>query len=64
MPRRRRKKRKTQKDTAEDEADVKAPKSFVIRRGKVGKNVISLVRNLREVMMPHTAAALKENKKN
>mmetsp|Transcript_17035 Transcript_17035/g.25561 ORF Transcript_17035/g.25561 Transcript_17035/m.25561 type:complete len:421 (+) Transcript_17035:43-1305(+) len=65
MPRKKRRKRRTQGDIAADEADEeKAPKSFVIRRGKVGNKVISLVRNFREVMMPNTATALKESTKN
>mmetsp|Transcript_8830 Transcript_8830/g.21736 ORF Transcript_8830/g.21736 Transcript_8830/m.21736 type:complete len:436 (-) Transcript_8830:339-1646(-) len=66
MPRKRRKKKRTQPQEAlvAEAEDQKAPKSFVIRRGKVGNRVISLVHNVREVMMPNTAADLKEHKKN
>lgn len=37
----------------------KAPHSFVIHRGKVGKYVLRLVQDLRKVMEPYTASKLK-----
>lgn len=40
----------------------KTPKTFVVRRGKVDKVVREMVENFRDVMMPHTAARLKERK--
>lgn len=44
--------------------DMKAPKSMIFRRGKVGFNVINLIADLRKVMSPYTAESLKESKKN
>ena len=38
------------------------PRSFVVRRGKGDKVVRELVENFRDVMMPYTAARLKERK--
>lgn len=47
----------------ESKQDSKDPKSFVIRKGKVGKNVLQLVQDLRMLMSPNTATRLKERKK-
>ncbi|WFD31472.1 hypothetical protein MSPP1_002508 [Malassezia sp. CBS 17886] len=44
--------------------DPRAPKSFVIRSGKVGKSVATLVRDVRNVMEPNTASRLQERDKN
>lgn len=43
---------------------VEAPHSFVIHRGKVGKHVVELVKDMRRVMAPYTAEDLKVKKKN
>ena len=43
-------------DTTEDE---KVPKTFVVHRGAVGRNVQRLVDDLRRCMQPYTAASLK-----
>ena len=37
----------------------KAPHTFVIPRGHVGKNVNELIRDMRKVMEPYTASRLK-----
>jgi ribosome biogenesis protein SSF1/2 len=42
----------------------KAPRSFVLRRGKVDRTVKELVEDMRELMAPHTAARLRERKRN
>ncbi|KAI3627770.1 hypothetical protein GLX27_000550 [Malassezia furfur] len=44
--------------------DTRAPKSFVIRGGKVGRSVAGLVHDVRRVMEPNTASRLKEREKN
>ncbi|PWN27965.1 Brix-domain-containing protein [Jaminaea rosea] len=41
-----------------------APKSFVIRSGKVGRSVGGLVADVRKTMEPNTASRLKERKSN
>lgn len=46
------------------QTDARAPKSFVIRGGRVGKSVSTLVRDVRRVMEPNTAARLQERDKN
>lgn len=48
-------------DTKEDSAA--APKSFVVRHGKVGKNLQSLVMDFRRVFLPNTAINLRERNK-
>ncbi|WFC98334.1 hypothetical protein MYAM1_001060 [Malassezia yamatoensis] len=45
-------------------SDSRAPKSFVIRGGKVGRGVADLVHDVRRVMEPNTASRLKEREKN
>ncbi|CAG2165088.1 unnamed protein product, partial [Oppiella nova] len=56
MGRRKRKSKKGSKGGAEEpEALTKAPHSFVIKRGKVGKNVNELMVNFRQVLEPFTA---------
>ncbi|WFD36147.1 hypothetical protein MCUN1_003022 [Malassezia cuniculi] len=42
----------------------RAPKSFVIRAGRIGKSAGSLVRDVRQVMEPNTASRLREREKN
>ncbi|KAL1935023.1 hypothetical protein VTP01DRAFT_4163 [Rhizomucor pusillus] len=62
MPKRRRKTR-THVTPSEEELS-KIPRSFVMRSGIVGKNVTQLVRDVRKIMEPHTAANLKERRTN
>jgi len=53
------------KQSIESEAAMKdIPQSMVFRRGKVGPQLGELVEDLRQVMSPYTAQALKESKKN
>ena len=42
----------------------RAPKSFVIRAGRIGKSAGALVRDVRHVMEPNTASRLKERERN
>lgn len=42
----------------------RAPKSFVIRAGRIGKSAGALVRDVRQVMEPNTASRLREREKN
>lgn len=46
------------------QTDTRAPKSFVIRGGKVGRGVAGLVHDVRHTMEPNTASRLKEREKN
>jgi len=46
----------------EEKKDV--PRSFVIRRGRSGKALHKLVRDYRQVMLPNTAASLRERRSN
>ena len=63
MPRRGKKRVKTRTHkapeensrNAEDERDSKIPRTFVIKKGKVGPMVTQLMQDIREVMMPYTA---------
>ena len=52
-------KRKKTRTHAENEKDAEeyteAPKSFIIKRGKIGLFLRELVQNLRELMYPYTA---------
>lgn len=41
-----------------------APKSFVIKRGRIGMYTKELLQNTRDLLYPFTAAKLKESKKN
>lgn len=61
MPKRRgyRVKRRTHKEIDENNDD---PKSFVVKRGPVGKSLGALVSNMREVMLPYSAKKLRESK--
>lgn len=60
----RRKKRKIKGSKEEPEELVKAPHSFVIKRGDVGKHIDQLMTDFRAVMEPFTASHLKMRKKN
>uniref|UniRef100_A0A914XC57 Brix domain-containing protein n=1 Tax=Plectus sambesii TaxID=2011161 RepID=A0A914XC57_9BILA len=42
----------------------KAPHSFIIQRGKVGKYALRLVQDIRKIMEPYTASRLKVMKRN
>ena len=67
MPKSGSKRKKTRthvENTAEKEEYEAAPKSFIIKRGKVGMYIKELVQNLRELMYPYTFMNLKESKKN
>ncbi|RWS05830.1 hypothetical protein B4U79_04705, partial [Dinothrombium tinctorium] len=57
---------KSKKNANETEADelVKAPHSFVIKRGRIGRKCAQLMMDVRKVMEPFTASNLKINKKN
>ncbi len=58
-----RKKRKTHIEEPSPEQN-NAPKSFVFKSGKVGKNVAKLVHDVRKMMSPFTAERLQESRKN
>jgi ribosome biogenesis protein SSF1/2 len=60
----RRKKTRTHKPIDEDEALEEVPKTFIIKRGKIGMYLKDLLNDLRDLMHPYTAAKLKESKKN
>jgi len=61
----RKRKRRTHVQPSEEEtATVKVPKSFVFKRGRVGKTVRDLLADVRKVMQPNTASHLKERKTN
>ncbi|GBM48493.1 Suppressor of SWI4 1 [Araneus ventricosus] len=51
-------------NNAEPEEIVKAPHSFVINRGKLGKSANELLMNFRKIMEPFTASHLKVQKAN
>jgi hypothetical protein len=46
------------------EYDGKTPRSLVVKRGVVAPAVAELVRNVRNIMLPHTMVKLKERKTN
>jgi ribosome biogenesis protein SSF1/2 len=67
MPKSGSKRKKTRthvEDTAAKEEYDNAPKSFIIKRGKIGIFMRELLHNLRELMYPYTFMNLKESKKN
>lgn len=64
MARTRRRKKRTHLPDAEDPAKRGQPKSFVLRRGRHGAILRDLEKDLRKLMAPNTATALKESKKN
>ena len=67
MPKSGSKRKKTRthvEDTKEKEEFESAPKSFIIKRGRVGMFVRELIQNLRELMYPYSFMNLKESKKN
>lgn len=46
----------------DDNDDIKIPKSFVIKKGKIDGDAPELLSNFRIVMSPNTALRLKERK--
>lgn len=61
----RRKKTRTHVDDPKKMEELEnAPKSFILKRGKVGLYMKELLQNMRELMYPFTAMKLKESKKN
>ncbi|KAG8912136.1 hypothetical protein FRC01_005270 [Tulasnella sp. 417] len=44
--------------------NVNAPRSFIVKQGHVGASLMQLVRDMRKVMEPNTAARLKERSTN
>eukprot|EP00947_MAST-08B_sp_MAST-8B-sp1_P005366 g5366.t1 len=67
MPRRGKRRQKTRTHAEEVEADEstrdsKIPRTFVVKKGKVGPAVSQLMHDLRDVMMPYTAKRLRERK--
>ena len=65
MPRKggKRKKTRTHKEVVDEDAEF-APKSFIIKRGKIGPYLKELLADCRELMYPYTALKLKDRKKN
>jgi ribosome biogenesis protein SSF1/2 len=64
MPRSGSKRKKTRTHVTPDEREEKKiPRTFVVKHGHCGRAVGSLVRDMRQVMLPHTAASLKESRK-
>jgi len=60
----RRKKTRTHVDDPKKMEELEnAPKSFILKRGKVGLYMKELLKNMRELMYPYTAMKLKESKK-
>lgn len=61
-----RKKRRThvRESTEEEQGKSKPPRTFVMKRGKLGSMVSELVSDVRNVMEPYTARNLRESKKN
>ncbi|PRW21095.1 Peter Pan [Chlorella sorokiniana] len=64
MARTRRKKKRTHVPDSEDPSKKGQPKSFVFRRGRHGALLRDLEKDLRKLMAPNTATALKESKRN
>lgn len=58
-----RKKTRTHVEQKDDE-DEYVPKTFILRRGKVGRHATELVSDMRNCMYPNTAINLHERKKN
>ncbi len=65
MPKRgaRRRKTRTHKEATDEEID-EAPKSFILKRGKVSPYTRLLLSDMRALMYPYTATNLKESRKN
>eukprot|EP00501_MAST-03F_sp_TOSAG23-6_P001525 GSMAST32.ASY1.ANO1.1587.1 assembled CDS len=64
MPRQGSKRKKTRTHVVSDTSKIESiPRSFVVKQGHCGRGIQCLVRDMRQVMMPHTAASLKESRK-
>lgn len=57
-------KKKGQAPPVVDDNKKKVEQSFVMKRGKIGKTLQSLLEDTRRVMLPHTALHLRERKSN
>nr|XP_022319167.1 suppressor of SWI4 1 homolog [Crassostrea virginica] len=55
---------RTKQQTGQEEEYRKAPHSFVFHRGHVGKNILQLIKDMRQLMEPYTASKLQVRKKN
>ena len=64
MPKRRRKTRTHVEQIEDDESKTKAPRTMVVKMGKVNQAASELVENFRKVLMPYTAQKLKTRKRN
>ena len=49
---------RTKQQTGQEEEYRKAPHSFVFHRGHVGKNILQLIKDMRQLMEPYTASKL------
>ena len=58
------KKTRTHKPIDEDLEQDDLPKTFVIKRGKIGMYLKELLHDVRDLMYPYTASKLKESKRN
>jgi len=72
MPKKAGRRKKTRTHVVEDETaasalstqeEMKTPRSLVVRRGKVESEVVELVHDLRNLMMPYTALKFQEDTK-
>tara|TARA_B110000208_G_C11581833_1_gene362852 strand:+ start:9 stop:701 length:693 start_codon:yes stop_codon:yes gene_type:complete len=64
MPKRRRKTRTHVAEIEDGEGASKAPRTMVVKLGKVGQQTSELVENFRKVLAPYTAKNLKARKRN
>jgi len=58
------KKTRTHKPIDEELEQDDVPKTFVIKRGKIGLYLKELLHDVRDLMYPYTASKLKESKRN
>ncbi|GFR45635.1 hypothetical protein Agub_g7043, partial [Astrephomene gubernaculifera] len=64
MAKTRRRKKRTHVATDQNEAKKPDPKTFVFKRGKQGSILADLEQDVRRMMLPNTAANLKESRRN
>lgn len=64
MPRKGGFRKKTRTHVEPKDDDEYVPKSFILRRGKVGRHATELISDMRNCMYPNTAIKLQERKKN
>eukprot|EP00939_MAST-03C_sp_MAST-3C-sp1_P003722 g3722.t1 len=63
MPKRGSRRKKTKTHVVPNQYEIKkVPKSFVVKHGRVGTGVANLVKDMRTVMLPHTALRLREKR--